>query len=168
MAQQQDISRRNLFSLAATAAVQISGAPPATPRPRNVLFLMSDQHKPRALGIGKMHFADANSHGFEYRLDSNDWYQRLGPKAKTYADEVGKQFPGDCHPQIASLWRESGNPWAASYEKDGRKGMVHAGRVSWLDERDHFVFYESSVDIHTKSPKHMIRMNAELLDWMKS
>ena len=30
--------------------------------------------------IGKMHFVDAQTHGFDYRLDFNDWFQSLGPK----------------------------------------------------------------------------------------
>lgn len=88
--------------------------------------------------IGKMHFADANAHGFEYRLDFNDWYQYLGPKAKIFASEVGRPFPGDGHPQIASLWRSSGDPWSGQYEKDGRKGMTHVGHVSQLAEEHHF------------------------------
>ena len=184
-------------------------------RPRNVLFLMSDQHKPGALGIdghpvartphldalaregvrfsnaycsnpicgparasmwtgryahnhgvlanempypvgtttiahsfrragyntaaiGKMHFADAGTHGFDYRLDFNDWYQYLGPQARIFADEVGRPFPGDGHPQIRSLWPAGADPWAGSYEKDGRAGMTHVGRVSKLAEKDHF------------------------------
>jgi choline-sulfatase len=38
--------------------------------------------------IGKMHFVDAQTHGFDYRLDFNDWFQSLGPKTKLYADEL--------------------------------------------------------------------------------
>jgi choline-sulfatase len=88
--------------------------------------------------IGKMHFADARCHGFDYRLDFNDWYQYLGPKARIFADEVGRPFPGDGHPQIGSLWKQGGDPWAGQYEKDGRTGMTHPGRVSLLPEKDHF------------------------------
>jgi choline-sulfatase len=88
--------------------------------------------------VGKMHFADARGHGFDYRLDFNDWYQYLGPKARIFASEVGRPFPGDGHPQIGSLWREGGDPWAGEYEKDGRAGMTHVGRVSSLPEKDHF------------------------------
>jgi choline-sulfatase len=36
--------------------------------------------------IGKMHFFDAQTHGFDYRLDFSDWHQYLGPKTKLYAD----------------------------------------------------------------------------------
>jgi choline-sulfatase len=32
--------------------------------------------------VGKMHFADAQTHGFQYKLEFNDWLQYLGPKAK--------------------------------------------------------------------------------------
>src|SRR5262249_31101818 len=32
--------------------------------------------------IGKMHFVDAQTHGFDYRLDFNDRFQYLGPKTK--------------------------------------------------------------------------------------
>jgi choline-sulfatase len=88
--------------------------------------------------IGKMHFADAHSHGFDYRLDFNDWYQYLGPKAKLYADEVGRGLPGDGHPQIASLWRESGDPWQGQYARDGREAWTHLGRPSLIPEKDHF------------------------------
>ncbi len=100
-------------------------------------------HSFRAAGyhtaaIGKMHFASAHTHGFDYRLDFNDWYQYLGPKVKIYADEVGWPFPGDGHPQIRSLWRDTGDPWKDVYENDGRKGRTHLGRVSKLAEEDHF------------------------------
>src|SRR5271157_2415270 len=38
--------------------------------------------------IGKMHFVDAQTHGFDYTLDFNDWYQYLGPKTKLRAEEI--------------------------------------------------------------------------------
>ena len=41
--------------------------------------------------IGKMHFVDAQTHGFDYHLDFNDWFQFLGPRVKLYADEDGYQ-----------------------------------------------------------------------------
>ena len=41
--------------------------------------------------IGKMHWVDAQSHGFEYHLEFNDWFQYLGPKAQLYADELGRE-----------------------------------------------------------------------------
>ena len=40
--------------------------------------------------IGKMHFVDAQTHGFYYRLYFNDWFQFLGPKTKLYADELSR------------------------------------------------------------------------------
>src|SRR5579872_6513362 len=88
--------------------------------------------------IGKMHFVDAQTHGFDYHLDFNDWYQYLGPKTKLYADEVGRAFPGDGHPQIRSLWRDIGDPWQSVYERDGRQGSTHLGRTSKIAEADHF------------------------------
>ena len=187
----------------------------ATGRPRNVLLLMSDQHKPRALGIdgdpaartpnldalarsgvrfdsaycsnpvcvpsraslltglythnhkaynngtpwpfekktiahafgragyftgliGKMHFVDAQTHGFDYRLDFNDWFQYLGPKTKLYAEELSRRNSGSGMPQIDDLWRDDDDPWLQEREKDTRAGPVHVGRVSKIPERDHF------------------------------
>src|SRR5438067_1731656 len=40
--------------------------------------------------IGKMHFVDAQTHGFDYHLGFNDWYQHLGPKTKLYAEELSR------------------------------------------------------------------------------
>lgn len=187
----------------------------ATGRPKNVLFLWSDQHKPRALGIdgdpvartpnldalarsgvrfdsayctnpvcvpsrasvltglythnhraynnatpwpfekktiahafgragymtaliGKMHFVDAQTHGFDYRLDFNDWFQYLGPKTKLYAEELSRRNSGSGLPQIDDLWRDSDDPWAGVRELDEREGPVHMGRVSKIPEKDHF------------------------------
>jgi len=100
----------------------------------------------RTAAIGKMHFANAQTHGFDYRLDFNDWYQYLGPKARIYANEVGGAYPGDGHPQIGSLWAE--DPWAGEYEPDGRKGKFHLGRVSQLAEADHFDSFVARESIH--------------------
>src|SRR5579871_2551744 len=58
--------------------------------------------------IGKMHFVDAQTHGFEYRLDFNDWLQYLGPKAQIYADELSRTNSGSGLPEIDDLWREEG------------------------------------------------------------
>ena len=38
--------------------------------------------------IGKMHFVDAQTHGFDYKLDFNDWHQYLGPKSQRVAEEI--------------------------------------------------------------------------------
>ncbi|MCX6624602.1 MAG: sulfatase-like hydrolase/transferase [Acidobacteria bacterium] len=88
--------------------------------------------------IGKMHFVDAQTHGFDYRLDFNDWAQYLGPKFKVYADELGRANSGSGVPQIDDLWKDSGDPWMGAREVDGRESSVHVGRVSKLPERDHF------------------------------
>ncbi len=88
--------------------------------------------------IGKMHFVDAQTHGFEYRLGFNDWLQYLGPKTQLYADELGRANSGAGLPEIDDLWREEGDPWEGHRTLDGRKGSVAVGRVSLLEERDHF------------------------------
>ena len=197
------------------AAVRWAGSAAAGRKPRNVLLLMSDQHRPGALGIagdpyartphldhlarsgvrfssayctnpvcvpsrmsiltglyahnhgavgnevplpfrvrtmahafdaagymtalvGKMHFVDAQTHGFAYRLDFNDWLQFLGPKAKLYADELGQANSGSGLPQIPALWSGYGDPWRGARKPDGREGPVQTGGVSKMDERDHF------------------------------
>ena len=88
--------------------------------------------------IGKMHFVDAQTHGFDYRLDFNDWLQYLGPKAQIYADELGQANSGAGLPQVDDLWREEGDPWKGHRTLDGREGSVAVGGVSLLEERDHF------------------------------
>ena len=88
--------------------------------------------------IGKMHWVDAQSHGFDYRLEFNDWFQYLGPKTAIYADELGRPNSGSGQPEIDDLWREEGDPWKDARHKDEREGAVHVGRVSLLEEKDHF------------------------------
>ena len=88
--------------------------------------------------IGKMHFVDAQTHGFDYRLDFNDWFQYLGPKSKVYAEELSQANSGSGNPQIDDLWRDYGDPWKNVRQKDDRKGFVHVGRASLLEEKDHF------------------------------
>ncbi len=88
--------------------------------------------------IGKMHWVDAQTHGFEYRLEFNDWYQYLGPKTQLYADELGQANSGSGLPEIDDLWRDHGDPWKGHRDLDGRKGAVAVGRVSLLAEEDHF------------------------------
>lgn len=87
--------------------------------------------------IGKMHFVDAQTHGFEYRLDFNDWMQYLGPKTQIYADQLGKPNSGAGLPQIENLW-EGGDPWAGHRNRDVAHGPSAAGRVSLFAEQDHF------------------------------
>jgi choline-sulfatase len=88
--------------------------------------------------VGKMHMVDAQNHGFNYKLEFNDWLQYLGPKAKLYADELGRPNSGAGLPEIDDLWLEEGDPWAGHRTPDERKGAVAVGRPSLLDERDHF------------------------------
>src|ERR1043166_1155747 len=88
--------------------------------------------------IGKMHFVDAQTHGFDYRLDFNDWYQYLGPKTKLYADELSRANSGSGMPQIDELWRDYGDPWKGVRDLDDREGPVAVGRASKIAEQDHF------------------------------
>lgn len=112
----------------------------ATPMPFHVRTIAHHLGKAGYLSalIGKMHFVDAQTHGFDYHLEFNDWLQYLGPKAQLFADEVGKPNSGSGLPQIPALWHESGDPWAGHREADGRLGLAAVGRVSKLAEQDHF------------------------------
>ncbi len=87
--------------------------------------------------IGKMHFDDGQTHGFDYHLDFNEWFQYLGPKTKIWADELGFPNDGAGQPQIPELW-SNGDPWAGVRIDDAREGHVAVGRVSHLAEEDHF------------------------------
>lgn len=87
--------------------------------------------------IGKMHFIDAQTHGFDYYMDFNDWFQYLGPKMKIWADELGQANDGSGLPQIPSLW-EKQDPWAGLRVDDDRAGYIAVGRRSRLQEEDHF------------------------------
>jgi len=97
--------------------------------------------------IGKMHFVDAQTHGFDCHLDFNDWFQYLGPKTKIWADELGQANSGSGMPQIDDLWRDFGDPWLGAREKDERKGFVLVGGPSRLAERDHFESFVSRESI---------------------
>jgi choline-sulfatase len=88
--------------------------------------------------IGKMHFVDAQTHGFGYKLDFNDWYQYLGPKTKLRAEEIIYPNSGCGLPQIDDLWRDYGDPWTGFIRMDNREGYVSIGRTSGLAEKDHF------------------------------
>lgn len=88
--------------------------------------------------IGKMHFVDGQTHGFDYRLDFNDWYQYLGPKTKLYADELGRANSGSGMPEIDALWADEGDPWRGVRELDNREGSVAVGRASKMAEKDQF------------------------------
>lgn len=88
--------------------------------------------------IGKMHWVDAQSHGFEYHLDFNDWFQYLGPKTQIYANELAHPNSGSGQPQIDDLWRDEGDPWKGHRTLDDRQGAVAVGHVSEFEEKDHF------------------------------
>lgn len=88
--------------------------------------------------IGKMHFVDAQTHGFDYHLGFNDWYQYLGPKTKLYADELSRANSGSGMPENDDLWRDAGDPWKGARTLDSRQGAVAVGRASEIPEQDHF------------------------------
>jgi choline-sulfatase len=88
--------------------------------------------------IGKMHFLDGQTHGFDYHLDFNDWFQYLGPKARLYADETPEPDSGEGLPEIPEIWQGSGDPWAGVVVRDGREGLANVGHISSLPEEDHF------------------------------
>jgi choline-sulfatase len=88
--------------------------------------------------VGKMHWVDGQTHGFEYLLQFNDWLQYLGPKAQLYADELEFPNSGSGLPEIDDLWREEGDPWKGHVSQDHREGSVAVGHVSELEEKDHF------------------------------
>src|SRR5262249_20061598 len=84
------------------------------------------------------HFVDAQTHGFDYHVDFNDWFQYLGPKTRVWANELGQANSGAGMPQIDDFWRDSGDPWSDVREKNQRKGSVAVGGPSRRAERDHF------------------------------
>ena len=219
-----DLTRKQFLASPPVIRAALAQRPPQTRRPKNVLFLLSDQHRPSSVGhlhdslartphidslsatgmrfsnaycsnpvctpsrasiltglythnhrtwsnatpwpfeirtvahhfsragyvsglIGKMHFVDAQTHGFDYRLDFNDWYQYLGPKTKLYAEELSRANSGSGMPQIDDLWRDYGDPWQGHRTLDDRKGFVHVGRASLIPERDHFESFVSRESI---------------------
>lgn len=89
--------------------------------------------------IGKMHFVDAQTHGFGYKLEFNDWCQYLGPRLHLYVDELaGGPNSGSGLPEINSIWAEEGDPWKGHAKEDGRLGPVAVGGPSAMEENDHF------------------------------
>ncbi len=93
--------------------------------------------------IGKMHFLDGQTHGFDFKLDFNDWHQYLGPKTKLVAEEIYYPDSGCGLPQIPDLWKESGDPWLGTINRDDREGLAPVGRISSLREEDHFESFVS-------------------------
>lgn len=110
---------------------------PFSPRHRTIADEFNQAGYLTAL-IGKMHFVDAQTHGFGYKLEFNDWWQYLGPKAHLYADELGRPNSGAGLPQVETLWDEEGDPWKGRRAPDGRLGSVAVGRASLMKEEDHF------------------------------
>ena len=88
--------------------------------------------------VGKMHFVDGQTHGFDYHVGFSDWYQYLGPKTKLYADELSRANSGSGMPENDDLWRDKGDPWKGVRTLDGREGPVAVGRASEIAEEDHF------------------------------
>jgi choline-sulfatase len=88
--------------------------------------------------VGKMHFVDAQTHGFDYKVGFNDWFQYLGPKTKLYADELSRANSGSGMPEVDDFWRDIGDPWKNDRELDSREGAVAVGRPSKIPEDDHF------------------------------
>lgn len=96
--------------------------------------------------IGKMHFVDAQTHGFDYHVDFNEWYQFLGPQTRLYASELGRPNSGSGLPQVDDLWRDFGDPWKNDRDSDDRQGSVAVGGISKIPEErqfDAFVARES-------------------------
>ena len=98
--------------------------------------------------IGKMHFNDAHTHGFQYFLGFNDWFMYLGPNVQCYADEIanhplGENFfrtvndDGSGLPELPSVWGGK-LPWAGHVKRIGL-----AAELSAEDSFDAFVARES-------------------------
>jgi choline-sulfatase len=98
--------------------------------------------------IGKMHFNDGHSHGFQYFLGFNDWFMYLGPRVQGYADEIANhpiapQFfetvndDGSGLPELPSVWGGK-SPWAGHVKRIGL-----ASQLSDEDQFDAFVARES-------------------------
>jgi choline-sulfatase len=115
----------------------VDNSKPFSPKHKTIADHFSKAGYMTAL-VGKMHFVDAQTHGFNYKLEFNDWWQYLGPKAQLYADELGRPNSGAGMPQIDSLWQKQGDPWEDHRKSDGRLGSVAVGRTSEMKEEDHF------------------------------
>jgi choline-sulfatase len=140
-------SRASMMTGLYTHHLGTVGSQPYSPRHKTMAGQFSQAGYLTAL-IGKMHFMDAQIHGFDYQLEFNDWLQTLGPRAKLYADEVGSWNSGCGIPQIDSLWQGEGDPWNGHRDLDNRLGVLAVGRPSERPESDHF---ESFVERETIS-----------------
>lgn len=99
--------------------------------------------------IGKMHFNDGHTHGFQYFLGFNDWFMYLGPQMQGYADEIanhpiGPHFfdtvddDGSGLPELPSVWGKK-RPWAGHVKR-----MGVPSELSPDDQFDAFVAREST------------------------
>lgn len=86
--------------------------------------------------IGKAHFGDGQTHGFDLRLDFNEWFQYLGPKIQLYVDVVGSPNGGCGFPEVPALW-ETGDPWKER-RNPATRGHSATGRLSQMNQLDHF------------------------------
>ena len=97
--------------------------------------------------IGKMHFNDANTHGFGYHVSINDWLAYLGPKVRLYANEIANHpiapgffdtvnDDGSGFPEMTDLW-EGPSPWAGQVERTGFDSM--ASKMAAEDHLDAFL-----------------------------
>jgi choline-sulfatase len=100
--------------------------------------------------IGKMHFRDANRHGFEYYLSINDWLMYLGPKTKEYASEVASHplkkstIPfdeGAGFPDVADLWKGA-TPWIGHVKRLPFDNL--SSKIQAKDHLDMFIARESA------------------------
>ncbi len=102
--------------------------------------------------VGKMHFVNAHTHGFEYYLSINDWLMYLGPKVQHYANEIANHPMGphffntvdDCGaglPDVEGLWIGK-SPWVGNVEKWNFDSM--ASPLEPEDHLDMFIARESA------------------------
>jgi choline-sulfatase len=116
-------------------------------RTRTVAHHFSDAGYHTGL-IGKMHFNDGHTHGFQYFLGFNDWFMYLGPKVQAYADEIanhpiGPKFfetvndDGSGLPELPGVWGGK-LPWAGHVNR-----MGFASGIAPEDQFDAFVARES-------------------------
>ena len=106
--------------------------------------------------IGKMHFNDAHSHGFEYYMSINDWLMYLGPKAQHYANEIASHphntyftrtvfDTGAGFPDMENLWKGP-SPWAGNVTRSDFKTM--ASKLEAEDRLDMFIARETAKFLH--------------------
>ena len=108
--------------------------------------------------IGKTHFNDGHTHGFQYSLGFNDWFMYLGPKMQEYADEIANNpFPfffktvnddGAGLPERPAVWGKK-TPWAGHVKNMGLPSGLDAD-----DQFDAFVAREACrfLEHHANEP----------------